>query len=47
MRVGGRRTITVPYQHAYGAKGRPPKVPPKATLRFDVTLLEVGAGFVV
>ena len=46
MRVGGRRIITVPYQLAYGAKGRPPKVPPKATLRFDVTLLEVGAGFV-
>ena len=46
MRPGGRRVITVPWQYAYGAKGRPPKVPPKSRLRFDVQLLEVGAGFV-
>ena len=46
MLPGGRRVITVPWQYAYGAKGRPPKVPPKSRLRFDVQLLEVGAGFV-
>ena len=46
MRPGGRRLIEVPWQYAYGAKGRPPKVPPKSRLRFDVQLLEVGAGFV-
>ena len=28
MRPGGRRVITVPWQCARGAKGRPPKVPP-------------------
>ena len=46
MRPGGRRLIEVPWQYAYGSKGRPPKVPPKSRLRFDVQLLEVGAGFV-
>ena len=47
MRVGGRRVITCPYKFAYGAKGSLPKVPPKSPMRFDVTLLDVGAGFVV
>ena len=47
MRVGGKRTITVPWKFGYGAKGSLPSVPPKADLRFDVELLEVGAGFAV
>ena len=48
MAWGARNLIStqVPWQYAYGAKGRPPKVPPKSRLRFDVQLLEVGAGFV-
>ena len=47
MRVGGKRVITAPWKFGYGAKGSLPKVPPKANLRFDVTLLEVGGGFAI
>jgi len=41
MRVGGKRRIFVPWQLAYGAKGVPPSIPPKADLIYDVELVDM------
>jgi FKBP-type peptidyl-prolyl cis-trans isomerase len=40
MRKGEKRTLIVPYWLGYGVSGRAPNIPPRATLVFEVELVD-------
>lgn len=42
MKLGEKRTVTIPYPLAYKEAGRPPRIPPRTTLVFELELVSIG-----
>jgi peptidylprolyl isomerase len=41
MHIGGKRRLFIPYQLAYGEAGKPPVIPVKSDLIFDIELVSI------
>ena len=44
VKAGGTRRIIIPADLGYGAQGSPPRIPAKATLIFDITVISIKSG---
>jgi FKBP-type peptidyl-prolyl cis-trans isomerase len=42
MKTGGQRTLSIPPEEGYGARGAGNVIPPNATLEFDVEMIQIG-----